>query len=129
MNLFAAARAGMPLTPGQRTVLRAIESVLLAALVSFMIVLPQLTNGFDLAHTNWGAMAGAFGVAFLMALAKWFKAHGDTPLADASENAAGALREFADVPNDVVIEPELPAMSADASEEAVAAPVATEASN
>lgn len=98
----------MPLTPAQRTVLRAIEGVLLAALVSFLIVLPQLTNGFDLAHTNWGAVAGAFGVALLMALSKWFKAHGDTALADASVSAAGTVREWADVPNDVVIEPELP---------------------
>lgn len=110
----------MPLTPAQRTVLRAIESVLLAALVSFLIVLPQLTNGFDFAHTNWGAVAGAFGVALLMALSKWFKAHGDTALGDAADSAADQLAHFADVPNDVVIEPELPPDSPDAQESVLA---------
>lgn len=111
MSLFSKAAAGMPLTPAQRTVLRAIESVLLAALVSFLIVLPQLTNGFDFAHTNWGAVAGAFGVALLMSASKWFKAHGDAALGDAADSAAVQLSEFADVPNDVVIEPEMPADS------------------
>jgi len=107
MNIFSMARAGVSLTPGQRTVLRAVEMIAYAAIVAFVGVLPALTNGFS--SVNWGVLAGALGVAFLAALGKWFKAHGDQPLGDLADAGAQQLRTFADVPNDVVIEPAVPA--------------------
>jgi len=108
VNLFSKAAAGMSLTPGQRTLLRAVEMIVYAAIVSFFGVLPALTGGFT--QVNWGVLAGALGVAFLSALSKWFKAHGDAPLSDALDAAAPRLQQFAGIPNDVVIEAELPAM-------------------
>ena len=115
MNLFAQARAGLNLTPGQRTVLRAVEMIALAAVVSFLTALPALTSG---AKVNGGAVAAAFGVAMLASLSKYLKAHGDAPLGDAADAGAAALRRFGDVPNDVVIEPELPALPADQADAA-----------
>lgn len=104
-NLFALARAGANLTPGQRTILKAVEAIGLAALVSFLSVLPQLMAGHTLATTDWGAVFGALGVAVLMAASKWFKAHGDAPLADVSALGAQQLRRVAGIPSDVIIEP------------------------
>lgn len=106
MNLFKMAAQGVSLTPGQRTILRAVEMIAYAAIVAFVGVLPALTNGFT--SVNWGVLAGALGVAFLAALGKWFKAHGDAPLGDLADVGAHQLAEWANVPNDVVIEPAIP---------------------
>lgn len=97
MNLFAAARAGMPLSPGQRAALKAFEAIAYAALVSFFGVIPAITNGFT--AVNWGVILGALGMAFLVALSKYLKAHGDAPLGDVADLAAQKLADVAGIPN------------------------------
>lgn len=115
MDLFAKALAGANLSPAQRAILRAVEGILASALVAFAVALPGLTHGFDFSQTNWGAVAGGLAVAIILAFAKYERAHGDAPLANVAENAAGSVRAWADVPNDVVIEPELPQVPDDAT--------------
>jgi uncharacterized membrane protein len=137
MNLFSLARAGVNLTPGQRAILRLVEGVIVAAAVAALPVVAQFLAGADLAHLDYAALArysvGAFLVALIMAVMKYAKAHGDPALVatldPVAANAEGAIRQWADIPNDVVIEPELPAMPASVAEAVSTAPAAPEASS
>jgi hypothetical protein len=112
MGVFSDAAAGLPLSPAQRAFLRFVEGLLMTALVAALPVFSQLLAGQNLAQLNWAATAqsaaGAFGVALLLTLSKYFKAHGDLPGAAAGQlldTAAADLQKTAGLPNDVKIEP------------------------
>ena len=96
MSLFSKANAGLNLTPGERAALKLVQGFILAGLVAALPVLAQLLAAQTI---NWADVAriagGTFGVAVLMAVAKWFSAQGDSPLdaplAAIAENAATQL--------------------------------------
>ena len=93
MNIFAQAAAGKPLTPAQRATLKLIEGFFLAGLVAAVQVFAQYLSpdGYidwpNVIHT--AAIAGA--VATLMAIAKYYKSHGDPLLATVATTAAQSL--------------------------------------
>ena len=88
MNLFTKARAGLNLTPAERAQLKFVEALAVAGVVAALPVLADAlsTHGAivwaDVLHT--GLATGA--VAVILALVKYLKAQGDSPLADAAAN-------------------------------------------
>lgn len=100
--IFRAAALGESLTPGQRALRKGALGVMIAALVAFLSALPALTTGWTSA--NLGVLLGGLGTAFLLALQKYWTAHGDAPLASAAGAGAASLANVAGVDNDVVQE-------------------------
>lgn len=80
-GIFARAKAGLNLTPGERAALKAREGIVIAAaLAGLTAVVPYLTSG----TVNWQTVAKVFAVAavpaFAYALNKYWTAQGDTAL-------------------------------------------------
>jgi hypothetical protein len=92
IQLVRKAAAYQPLTPGQRALLRLIEGLVCAALVA---ALPIVAGALGRTNVNWAevghAALAAAGVAVLLALAKYAKAHGDPALGDALTELGGAI--------------------------------------
>lgn len=89
-NLFARARRYESLTPAERALLRLLEALASVALVGAATAAAQYLAaplGSGLAAIDWWVVArvcaAGAAVAVLMALAKYFKAHGDPALASA----------------------------------------------
>lgn len=86
------ARRYAALTPGERAVLRLIEGLACAALVA---MLPIVADALGRTAVDWGNVAraalAAAAVAVLMALSKYYKAHGDPLLSDATATAGATL--------------------------------------
>lgn len=90
MSIFTRARTYATLTPGERALLRLLEGLGAVALLRAATACAQYLGsqpGAGLGAVDWPAIvrvcvAGA-AVAVLLALAKYFKAHGDPVLADA----------------------------------------------
>ena len=83
-NLFALARAGATLTPGQRAFLKLVEGFVIAGAVTAVPVVADLLTrpgGVDW-QTVIKAGAEAFTVAALMAASKYYKAQGEAPVAN-----------------------------------------------
>lgn len=78
MNLIKRAQAYAPLTPTERAILKLGEGLLAAALIA---ALPIVAGALGGTGVNWADVAraalGAAGVAALLALVKYAKAHGD----------------------------------------------------
>ena len=123
MSIFAKSAAGLNLTPGERAALKLVQGFILAGIVAALPVLAQLLAAQTV---NWADVArlagGTFATAVLMAVAKWFSAQGDAPLAIVAENAATQIAvaaglNAAKVP---LVEPTLPTTDAPASATATA---------
>ena len=90
LDIFARARSYQSLTPAERAFLRLLEGLASVALVGAATAAAQYLSspaGASLGSLDWPliarvCVAGA-AVAVLMAVAKYFKAHGDPALADA----------------------------------------------
>lgn len=92
MNIFAKASAGLPLTPAQRAFLRLLEGFFMTGfVVAVQTFALYSSEGYvdwaNVAHT--ALIAGA--VAFLLAVAKYYKSHGDVLVSTLASTAAGAL--------------------------------------
>lgn len=91
-NLLTRARAYASLTPGERALLKLLEGLACAALVAS---LPIVSTALATGAVNWPDVArtalAASGVAILLALAKYAKAHGDPALGDALTQAATSV--------------------------------------
>lgn len=102
-QLVRRARAYQPLTPVERAILRLLEGLASVALIGAATAAAQYLAGpSGLGGTvNWPIVAhvcaAGAAVAVLMALAKYFKAHGDPALANALD-ALGAHIAAAPVP-------------------------------
>ena len=89
LDIFARARSYQSLTPAERAFLRLLEGLASVALVGAATAAAQYLSspaGASLGSFDWPliarvCVAGA-AVAVLMAVAKYFKAHGDPALAD-----------------------------------------------
>lgn len=79
------ARARLPLTPGERAALKLGQGLALTALMAALVTAGHALEGTG--TTDWRRIGFAAGVAALVAvlnaLAKYFTAQGDAPLADA----------------------------------------------
>jgi hypothetical protein len=89
-NIWTRARRYEQLTPGERAALRLIEGLIYVALVGAATAGAQYLAspaGSGLGAIDWATVArvciAGAAVALLMALAKYFKAHGDPALGDA----------------------------------------------
>ena len=88
-SIFARARRYQSLTPGERAFLRLAEGLVFVALVGAGTACAQYLAGpaAGIGAIDWTVVArvcaAGAAVAVLMALAKYFKAHGDPALADA----------------------------------------------
>lgn len=106
LSIFRAAAAGANLSPAARAFLRFVDGLAVAAIVAALPVVAQLLAGqLDTGAVNW-AQVGTIAVcgvafAFLMALAKWARAHGDAPLADVVTQVADAVAGAGGLSNDV----------------------------
>lgn len=82
MQTFTRARQGLNLTPGERALLKLLEGFVMAGVVA---VLPIVAPALAQQSVNWTLVAhtamGTFAVAVLLAVAKFYKAQGDAPLA------------------------------------------------
>ena len=115
MTLFAKARAGIALAPAQRATLRLVEGGLATAGLTAVYALAQYLLGRDLASINSADLGrfalGAFLVTLVLTSVKYVKAHGDPTIGGAARNssrrATHAARDLADIPNDLVVEPDL----------------------
>lgn len=91
-NLFAQARAGAPLTPMQRAILKLVEGLAGVALVA---ALPVIAAALSSQSPNWADVArealSAAGVAAFLALLKWAKAQGDPLLSTVADAIAQDL--------------------------------------
>jgi hypothetical protein len=115
MTLFAKARAGIALTPAQRATLRLVEGLLATAGLTAVYAFAQYMLGRDLASINYADLGrfalGAFLVTLVLTGVKYVKAHGDPAIGVAAgtiaRRATHAARDWADIPNDIVIEPDV----------------------
>lgn len=88
VSLLARARAYDMLTPGERAFLKLVEGLFCAALVA---ALPIVAGALGAGNIQWGEIGrealAAGGVAALLALGKYARAHGDPTLANALDSA------------------------------------------
>lgn len=132
------ARAKLPLTPGERAWLKLAEGLALTAVLAALVTAGHALEGSG--PVDWQRVGFAAGVAALVAvlnaLAKYFTAQGDAPLADAltllaSEAAARGETSTASIPAPgqptTLGEAAIPVISAIASDTAVPARTATPA--
>jgi hypothetical protein len=120
-NLLARNNAGLPLTPGERAVLKLVKylglaAVLSAAPVVAMFVLNMLQTHPD--GMDWPSVgkfaAASFLMAFLAAGLKFIQAHFglQSPVTAAAtqlvEDADNFLRTWGGIPNDQKFEPPIP---------------------
>ena len=88
-NLFALARIGANLTPGQRAFLKLVEGFCVAGVVAATPVVASLLSKQGVAWQDVARIAvAAFLTAALLAASKYYKAQGDTPLGDVLAAAA-----------------------------------------
>lgn len=96
MSIFAKARAGLDLTPGQRALLKLVQGFALAGMQSLLLALPTVLavkeNQPVLSAVGIGAMLGAFVHGFMAAWQKYTSAKGDAPLAAAIGSADAAAQ-------------------------------------
>lgn len=90
MGMFGRAAQNQNLAPLERAVLRFLQTVVIAGLLSGVQAVMPLLNGGDPNAVNWSAVGHTFLVAFLVALgsafSKYWTAQGDPPLtADPTE--------------------------------------------
>lgn len=92
MNIFAQAANNQPLTPAQRAFLKLVEGFLLSAL---LVAGQTFFQYAAVGAVDWQAalhtalIAGA--VAFLLAVAKYYKSHGDPVIGALADTAAQAI--------------------------------------
>lgn len=118
MSLFARAGQGLSLSPAERALLRLIKSFLLTGLLAILPSLYQLEqdalSGTGTLTVDWQHqlvwLLLAFLVATAHAVAKYFSAQGDDPLATAITTAADDMAKRAGVPTQPV--PLLPSVTA-----------------
>lgn len=107
--MFRRALAGQQLAPVERAILRLIEGLVATALVA---ALPIIADALAQQSVNWGSVLrtalAAAGVAVLLALAKYARAHGDAPVGQALEMFAATVPARLGV-NDVKLSGETPA--------------------
>jgi len=92
LSLLTRARAYDMLTPGERAFLKLLEGMFATALVAALPAIAGALGGGDI---QWGEIArealAAGGVAALLALGKYARAHGDPTLASAADSAGKAV--------------------------------------
>lgn len=92
MNIFAQAANNQPLTPAQRAFLKLVEGFFLSAL---LVAGQTFFQYAAVGAVDWQAalhtalIAGA--VAFLLAVAKYYKSHGDPLIGALADTAAQAI--------------------------------------
>ncbi len=98
-DLLQRAKQYQSLTPSERALLRLIEGLVCAALVTALLV---VADALGSATINWAdvgrAALAAACVAVLLALAKYTKAHGDPALGDALGEIGNEIGEKTGVP-------------------------------
>lgn len=117
MNLFQKAGKGLNLTPGERAVLKLVEGFLIAGFVAALPVVAELLGHQGI---TWQvvaqAAAGAFATAFLLAIAKYYKAKGDNPIAAGlAETLAGYIPRLPIVNSAASLAPTAPMPAAPAT--------------
>ena len=89
MSIFGKARAGENLSPAARAFLRLVEGLAATAIVA---ALPVVSDALSRGAVDWAdvgrAALAAGATAVGLAILKYFKAHGDTPLAPSSSTAS-----------------------------------------
>ena len=118
-SILARARRYQSLTPGERAFLRLVEGLAFVALVGAGTACAQYLAGpaAGIGAIDWAVVAqvcaAGAAVAVLMALAKYFKAHGDPALADAlSVLGAGVERAVAPAAGEPAVPASQPAEAA-----------------
>jgi hypothetical protein len=110
LSIFQLAKAGAPLSPIARAVLRFVDAVVASTLVVALPVISQLlASGLNAGAVDWRSMGtlalGCLGVALALSVAKWAKAHLDPTTAalvgSAATGAAGAIARATGLSNDV----------------------------
>jgi hypothetical protein len=117
MNLFGKARAQLPLTPWERTILKLLQSLLIAVLIALAPVVANLLGQDSIVWANaFRVLAATASMAILNALWKYFQAQGDSPLLTAADPVykAAVQRLIALGANDVKTEPPLANAPSDA---------------
>lgn len=93
INLLERARFYQNLTPGERALLRALEYLLVSAIVAGLVAVGPLVTTQNIASVNWNAVLSAFATAAVVALyagvSKYFKAFGDPPLPTEPQEPSG----------------------------------------
>ena len=117
MSIFGKARAGENLSPAARAFLRLCEGLAATAIVAALpVVSDALSRGtVDWADVGRAALAAA-STAVGLAILKYAKAHGDTPLAPAQPTLSAPVTQMASVPTIITPTPvvSLPAPDANA---------------
>jgi hypothetical protein len=93
MNLFQRATQRLPLTPGERAFLKALQTLCIGALISVLVTASQLLVGEG--NIDWQKTGYILLLTFLFSLghgiAKYFTAQGDAPLGQALEQVTSAV--------------------------------------
>jgi hypothetical protein len=114
LDIYARAARGQALTPPERAVLRTISGLWQAALAAGAIAILQaaLRGGAPLTFATLGQIgAVAVAAALITGAAKLVSASGDPLLAGALAQAAGAVTQRFQPPDDVAAEPPTPAIT------------------
>lgn len=105
MNLFSRAAAGLNLTPGERALLKLLQSFLTAGAIAVLLAAPTFlavqSGNVALATGGVAAAVGAFLHGFLTAWQKYVSAKGDAPLASALGAVDAAAQHALGQPNAV----------------------------
>ena len=97
MNLFQKANARLNLTPGERAILKLLQSLGFAGVTAVVAAVPAILaymNGQQ--QVTWGLLllvAGIFIHGFMAAWAKYTSAKGDAPLTAAITSADVAIQQ------------------------------------
>ncbi len=95
MNLLQKAQAGLNLTPGERAILKTLQSLFITALIAGLIAAAQYLTAPG--EVNWTAVGYAVVIAIIFSfahgLAKYVTASGDLPLGSALEAVTSAAEQ------------------------------------
>ncbi len=132
MSLFVRAAANQPLSPGERAILKLIESTLISALLSgFVAIYPYLASASADATPAWQPALHTFAVtvalSILLSVVKWFKANNEPMLAGVVQMGADALSQKTGVSEPVT--PAAPPALASVIGPAIAGPSTTTYTN
>lgn len=87
MNIFQKAFAGVNLTPGERALLKLLQSFANAGIITALLAVPAVLSANagqpSITIASIGVIAGAFVHGFMIAWQKYVSAKGDAPLAQA----------------------------------------------
>jgi len=103
-NLFQRAVKGLPLTPGERAFLKALQTLVMGAILAVLLGASQYLAGSG-GPIDWGKLGYVLLLTFLFSLghglAKYFTAQGDAPLGQAVEQVTSAAEKRSGIEQDL----------------------------